>query len=42
MQRQYEIEQEIYTNSFLIYPHFDEDNLTQFYWQRKNPYFSTC
>lgn len=35
------IDQDVYTNSLLIYPYFDEENLTEFYWRRRNPFFFT-
>ncbi len=36
------IDQEVYTNSLLIYPNFDEDKISEFFWRRRNSYFSTC
>ena len=35
------ISEEVYTNSILIYPHFDEDSIAEYFWRRKNPFFST-
>lgn len=34
------IGQEVYTNSILIYPHFDEENIKEFYWQKKYSYLN--
>ena len=33
------IDQEVFTNSLLIYPNFDEDKIIEFYWRRRNPIF---
>ena len=34
------IDQEVYTNSILIYPHFDEEKIQEFHWRRKNCYLN--
>lgn len=39
MTLRYAINQEVYTNSLLIYPHFDESEIFEFYWQRRDSFF---
>ena len=35
------ITEEVFTNSILIYPHFDEHKIREFFWRRRNSFFST-
>ena len=35
------IDQEVYTNSLIFYPNFDEDKITDYYWRRRNSSFSS-
>ena len=39
MTLRYAINQEVFTNSLLIYPHFDESDIFEFYWQRRDSFF---